>query len=560
MYMNRAELAAATIACWLASITVVAYGMDAIGLTIVPGIVLAASLAITATICRTLLNLSEPIRTLQPPSEPFRTFLPWAAVVSLVLVWLVWLAWPALLPPGKGPDLTHHLLLIDYVERHRRLVHDPALEGAMGEMAHYTPGAHLLAVMFGAWTRTDGFRAVYPLVAFTAALTAGFVFLITMRIVRLRPDATGGIDPDAAIAIRRDAAIGLIAVLLLLLPRAYFVDAFAHDSYLAQVVSTLFAVAMWWAVLVWDEAPSPAAAMLIGVMALGVFLAWPVWLGPPLLAFIAVALLHGELRQQARAQQLAIATVPVATLAVVHAMGRWGWVLLVRTSGAVLHPSMESVGLVFPSIAMAGIVLSLTDRRARVALLLVTAIVAQAVTLYFMSKQIAAQTPYMAYKMGYLLIYPLAVLGAAGAARLLKRTELAWLLATIMLLLIVRPLLAVPRPVPVVSRDFYDAGQWTRANVGSSCVDYLVGDAYTAYWLHLAVLGNPRASARTADVDRHDARAAIARWIPADGLPYAIADMSLLPDEIRSRVTVLKQFGQAGIIARPGASPCRGAP
>jgi hypothetical protein len=130
----------------------------------------------------------------------------------------------------------------------------------------------------------------------------------------------------------------------------------------------------------------------------------------------------------------------------------------------------------------------------------------------------------------------------------------------IMAVLIARPLLAAPRPVPTVSRDFYEAGRWARANVGSSCVDYLVGDPYTAYWLHLAVLGNPRASARTAEVDQHDVRAAIARWMPADGLPYAIADMSRLPDEIRSRVTLLKQFGQAGIIARPGASPCPGAP
>src|SRR5882724_3483846 len=46
-----------------------------------------------------------------------------ALVFIGVLTWPLWIAWPALLPVGGGPDLTHHLLLIDYIERHWRLVH-----------------------------------------------------------------------------------------------------------------------------------------------------------------------------------------------------------------------------------------------------------------------------------------------------------------------------------------------------------------------------------------------------------------------------------------------------
>ncbi|MGH9200540.1 MAG: hypothetical protein ACRD2A_04810, partial [Vicinamibacterales bacterium] len=120
----------------------------------------------------------------------------------------------------------------------------------------------------------------------------------------------------------------------------------------------------------------------------------------------------------------------------------------------------------------------------------------------------------------------------------------------------IRPLLATPRPVPVVSVDFYDAGQWVRANVGTTCVDYLVEDPETAYWLHLAVLGNPRTSAHTAEVDRHNVREAFGRWISSEGRPYAIADLRLLPDEIRSRVEVVSQFGRAAVIKRPGAATC----
>jgi hypothetical protein len=127
-----------------------------------------------------------------------------------------------------------------------------------------------------------------------------------------------------------------------------------------------------------------------------------------------------------------------------------------------------------------------------------------------------------------------------------------WFIAVVLLLVAIRPLIAAPKPVPVVSRDFYEAGQWTRTNVGSACVDYLVEDPYTAYWLHLAVLGNPRATARTAEVDEHNLRNELAKWMPADGHPYAIADLTLLPDEIKSRVEVVKTFGRAAVIRRPG--------
>ncbi len=90
----------------------------------------------------------------RPAAHPaIADVLVWTAVVLFVLTAIVRLAWPALLPPGRGPDLTHHLLLVDYIEQQRHLVHDRSLDGSMGEMAHYTPGAHLLAVSIGALDR-----------------------------------------------------------------------------------------------------------------------------------------------------------------------------------------------------------------------------------------------------------------------------------------------------------------------------------------------------------------------------------------------------------------------
>lgn len=106
----------------------------------------------------------------------------------------------------------------------------------------------------------------------------------------------------------------------------------------------------------------------------------------------------------------------------------------------------------------------------------------------------------------------------------------------------------------------YAAGKWTRANIGQTCVDYLVVDAETAYWLHLAVLGNPRATERMIEIDRYEPRAAIGPWITSEGRSYAIADLRLLPDEVRSRVEIVRTFGHAAVIKRlevlKAQSPC----
>ena len=42
-------------------------------------------------------------------------------------------------------------------------------------------------------------------------------------------------------------------------------------------------------------------------------------------------------------------------------------------------------------------------------------------------------------------------------------------------------------------------------------MDYLVADADTAYWLHLAVMGQRRDGIRLAEIDRYGANAAIGR-------------------------------------------------
>lgn len=524
----------------LALTPIIAYVIDRAGLGLQAWPALGAGIALT--IVATVLRPG-------PIHHGAGDLAAWAGIVIFLVAMFLRMSWPSLVPPGRGPDLTHHLLLVDYIQQHGHLVHDRSLDGAMGEMAHYTPASHLLAVVFGAAFGFDGLRAVFPLTVVGVALTAGFAFLIARR---------GGLPLPYA----------LVAVALLFLPAQYLFGAFTHDGFLAQAVATLFAVGTWWAIVQWHDRPGAAGACVIAVFLVATFLAWPIWLGAPLLVFLAM-LLRAELLPRARAQQLAIAIVPLVTVFLAHSWNRWGWMAIVRTSGAVLHPSLDSLGAVLPLLALAGIVVAASDRRARVTIVLLVVIVLQAATLLAIANAYGADTPYMALKMMYLAIYPMAVLGAyalkwgvgilelrVGSGESRVSEPIGWLIAAALLIVSVRPALTAPRSIPVVDLDLNAAGQWLRSNGGAACADYLVADAETAYWLHLAVLGNARSGERMRELDRYDPRAAVGPWIIGEGRSFAVADLRLLPAEVRTRVEVRRQFGNAAVIARPGTQHC----
>ena len=133
---------------------------------------------------------------------------------------------------------------------------------------------------------------------------------------------------------------------------------------------------------------------------------------------------------------------------------------------------------------------------------------------------------------------------------------IVWTLLLLSLIIFRRALTTVAHPPPVVSEDLYVAGRWARSQLESACVDYLVPHADTAYWLHLAVLGNPRSSLRTANPDTFVPARAIARWIEPGGLPYAIVHLPALPKEVLNDVDVLEQFGTAAVVKRRGPSFC----
>ena len=539
------EAGAASAVTWTASAIVAAYLADRLGLALAPLPILALSLAAACAVW---------VRLRRQAVRDDAAVAAFMLIVAGTFAWLMWRARPGFLPTGSGSDLTHHLALIAYIEQHRRLPHDAALSAYLGEMVDYTPGLHLLTVLAGAWLRRDALYVVHAVVSLTAALKSGIVFLIARR---LMPDGVPRVP------------FALVSVFLLWLPYVFFVGSFMEQSFLAQVTSELFAIAMWWTIVVWDEQPSGAPMVLFALFGAAAFLTWPICVGPLTLTVAAVGLGHRQLTWARRARPIAIATIPIAIVAAVYTASRqvYGF-RMVNAVGFAIWPAPRLLGWPFIVLAAAGLAWSMRDRRTRSAAVLFAAIALQGAALIPTGLSSGATTPYLSLKMTYLAIYPMAVGGAFMVAQAWRTVMppaaaagYAWIPMLIVAVGAARSIASAPAVKPTVTRPAFRAGTWARAHLPPACVDYLVADGYTAYWLHLAVLGNPRAGGRALEDDTFVPQKAIVRWIFQDGLPYAIAgDFDALPRDIRAGVDVLARFGPAAVVRRRGASVCDSTP
>jgi hypothetical protein len=220
----------------------------------------------------------------------------WAVVVIGIGLWLAASSWPQVLPPGGGSDLTHHLALVDVLERTGHLVDGEVMGGTLGEMAHYAPGLHLLIVTLGSLLHVAVWRVAHPLIIATVALKAGFV-----------------------------------------------------------VAAELFVVAGWWALMEWRVAPSPARAALVGACGAATFLVWPIWIGPLMLASGIVVLWPAGQPFETRARSLALATGPVAVVAALHLSRHAAWLRMAGTSGAVPAFLPDAAWWVLVALAVVGV-------------------------------------------------------------------------------------------------------------------------------------------------------------------------------------------------------------
>lgn len=527
--LSRAEAAAASVAATPAIAILAAYLPLRAGRHVSPAAVLIVTIAAAAVLAWRLARHATADR--------------WdlalvSGVAGAVFITTLGLAWPALLPIGGGPDLTHHLVLINHLERAWRLVDDPALYSYLGDMMDYTPGSHLLIALAAAWTRTDGLHAAHGVLAASVAIKAGLVFCVARRAALSTPFAVA-------------------AAALLLLPTTYVTGSFTVQSYWAQVVAELFAVAAWWALTAWDGRASTTSMALFALFGAAAFLSWPIWTGPIVLAAAAVVWLREGLSRRTKLGHFSVGCGPIVAVAAIHSIGRFGRLGMAGTSGYAIRPSAAAFGWIFIVLATAGVASIARSRRGRTTIVLILAILAQSLALFVVARASAADTPYMALKMFYLLPYPLAVAGAWAIAAA-TRHRFGWIVAGALTIAAGHAVATSVRPRPIVTQSTLDAGQWARDHVDRACVDYLVADGYTGYWLHLAVLDNPRGTPRFDDVRTFDPQKAIERWVDSDGLPYAIVDdVSGFSKALFSGTDDLAAFGPSRVIKRRGRAVCR---
>ena len=489
-----------------------------------------------------------------PGSPGWQELAGFGAVVIGLGVFLLWRAWPALLPVTDGPDVVHHLQLIHLIQRTHRLAHDPALGVYLLEMMNYTPGSHILAATIAAWLRVDALRVVHPIAALCVALKGGVLYLIARRVIE------GPHGPVQALA----------APLLALTPAVYFFGSFSRFFFFAQVVSETFAIAMLLAVVSWAETRERRYLWWFGVLGVGAFLAWPVWIGPPVLTLlVTMAVVTG--RWRVRVQEAMLALGPIAMVAAVHVALHAGGAAIVGSSGAVTRPSVSAFGVSFLVLAGGGTLLAVRQTSVRPVAAFLAATLLQAAVLGALDQWAGSTSFYMPFKMMYLAILPGAVLGAAFLARVsaavVGRSAVRGI--AIVAPLIVAVLLAVGRvplrrPHSPIAPSALEAGLWARDHTPPACVDYFSRHWLTGYWLHLDVLGNPRLTdrMRAESFEFHDS---VSKWIQGRGLPYAIVeDFEAVPRDARVDMIPLRRFGPAAVVqnTRPGSDPesalCRG--
>jgi len=477
------------------------------------------------------------------------TLVLFVAVVLIAFAYFLWLASPSLLPVTNGPDIVHHLLLIHLIQRTHHLVHDPALSPYLLEMMNYTPGSHIVAAAAADWLRVDALRVLLPVTAAFVAIKAGIVYLLGVRLLGPRPHA---------------AVLALAAPVLLLVPSVYVLGSFFQFFFFAQVLSETFAMAMVLAIVNWTRAGRQRELWLAAVCAAGVFLSWPVWLGPALAA-AGVAIAFAALPVRARVMAMTIVIAPMACFAVLHASTHAAGAAIIGSSGAVTRPSLANIGVGFAALGAIGLVLGVRLAAARPVAVLFAAVLLQGLALGALDWRAGSTSFYMPLKMVYLAVLPCAVLGALAlaaasatvASRVPRASRAAALLPFVLAVLLARGRFPVKRQHGAISEPSLAAGTWARGAIPPGCVDYFSRHWLTGYWLHLDVLGNPRLSDRMR-AETFELNDTVGKWIEGRGLPYAIVeDLAAVPRDARTDMITLRAFGPAAVVrnARPGAAP-----
>ena len=468
------------------------------------------------------------------------------AVVGLSFGYFLWLASPSLLPITNGPDVVHHLMLIDLIQRTHHLPHDPALLPYLVEMSGYTPGSHILTATAASLLRLDAVRVVHAVAAAFAALGLGIIYLIALRLLPARPWSR---------------LLAFAAPLLALVASVYTLGAFFDFFFLSQIVSETFALAMLLAVIDWARGGRDALVRF-AACGVAVLFTWPVWIGPPIVALVVAAMFLKRSRDAWR--HGAYAVLPLVAAAAVHAAVHPGAGGILASAGAVTKPSIAGFGIGLLLSAAAGAVVCCRRTAASLVIVFLVAVAAQAFSLALLARIEGSRSLYMAFKMAFLAVPPLAVLGCAGlgfvaewiAVRVPYVGGAARAAALIGVCLMLGGRLPMKRQHGSITEPALQAGEWARGHLPTACIDYFSSYWLTGYWLHLDVLGNPRLSDRMR-AESFEFRDAAGKWIEGRGLPYAfVEDFDAIPRDARVDMAIVQRFGRAALVRNLRPATC----
>ena len=142
----------------------------------------------------------------------------------------------------------------------------------------------------------------------------------------------------------------IVAALLLWLPYAFFAGSFMEQSFLSQVVSELFAVAMWWALVAWSGQPVGAALMaLFALFGVAAFLTWPIWIGPLVLTLVLVVMHAARASRPATPRRIwRSRCIPIAIVTAIYASTRQVYGFhMVNAVGFAIWPTPRTLGWPF---------------------------------------------------------------------------------------------------------------------------------------------------------------------------------------------------------------------
>lgn len=407
-----------------------------------------------------------------------------AGFVTVVMgVWLYFVAasLPTLLPPTQSIDAARHYLQVLFSYPRGTLV------------SWYPAGGAFVAATLSHWIGWSPLRVLHPTAASFVGLSAGAIYGVTCAL--LPPRALSKI-------------VALVAPVLLFVPWSYFAGIINWEQYFySQVFAQYFVVAAMWFIATFATQPRGTWLVLLGMALLGIVAAYPYLVALPVALFILMTfarLYGGNWLSTQNRTVLFSAFIFGALLVLAAAALQQGGILELKSlrtatvsdvgEGGVATPSVENLGgPLFLLLALAGIPIAWrTGAQGRTILGFLVAWLLQlaALTLVQPFFQISG---YRVDKTFYILVFPLAILGALVPARVVARwgdrLESHRLLPPgVFILVVVCAVIGIQiwrpaRSFSPLAESELETALWVKENLDTYQVSYLDPAPVRSYWL-----------------------------------------------------------------------------